>query len=436
MIKIDSLNPEQREAVENTDGPTLVLAGAGSGKTRVLTYKIGQLVSSGIKPWRILAVTFTNKAAREMASRVEALIKIPVKDLWIGTFHSICVRILRREADNWGFTRNFSIYDDDDRMGIINKALKEMGIKKERLSPNKMKGMISKAKNEFLSPDEISAMVSGPESTLMVKVYSLYNEMLKNAGAFDFDDLLAKPVEMFTKYPDSLERWRSRFDHVLVDEYQDTNKAQYLLMRQLASGSGNITVVGDDDQSIYSWRGADISNILNFEKDFKRAKVIRLERNYRSTSAILKTANTVVENNRNRMRKSLWTDGPEGEKVKVLECMSDRDEAERVVGAIQTEMREFEYSPGDFAILYRTNSQSRAFEDILRRRAVKYVIIGGIRFYERKEIKDILAYLKLIVNPDDTVSFMRAIGVPKRGIGPKTLEILEALAGKKKNQYN
>ena len=405
-----------------------MLAGAGSGKTRVLTHKIAWLVHQGIKPWQILAVTFTNKAAREMASRVETLLDIPVQGLWIGTFHGICVRILRREADRWGFHRDFTIYDRDDQLSMARKVLREMGVTKDRLSPQKIIGIIGKAKNDGFSPDDLDNVISGPDAPVIIKAFRRYKELMEASGAFDFDDLLLKPVEMFSRYPESLAEWQSRFTHVLVDEYQDTNRTQYLLMKMLSEKSGNITVVGDDDQSIYSWRGANVKNILDFEHDFKNVKTVRLEENYRSTSCILKSANAIVKNNLHRMPKELWTSRTGGEKVHLLECYNDRDEAERVISSIERETKDSGLNPGDFAILYRTNAQSRSFEDVIRRRGMKYVIVGGTRFYERREIKDILAYLRLLVNPGDTVSFARAVANPKRGIGAKSIENIEQYA--------
>ncbi|MBT4484544.1 MAG: UvrD-helicase domain-containing protein [Candidatus Latescibacteria bacterium] len=430
-IDLSVLNEPQRHAVEHLKGPTLVLAGAGSGKTRVLTHKIAYLVSRGIKPWRILAVTFTNRAAREMAGRVEKLLNIPVQSLWIGTFHSICVRILRREAERWGLSRNFTIYDRDDQLAIVKKALKEMGGQQDNLTPGHLLHIIGKAKSDFVSPDEFDSFLSGPNKRLITDIYLRYEKLLKAAVAFDFDDLLARPVDMFTKHPDTLKEWQKRFSHILVDEYQDTNHTQYLLMKMLSGGSGNVTVVGDDDQSIYSWRGANVRNILEFETDFTKAATFRLEQNYRSTGIILKAANAVVAHNENRFVKKLWTERSHGAPVKILECLDDRDEAARVVDSVEQEMKEHVYSPKDFIVLYRTNAQSRSFEDVLRRRGIKYMIVGGVRFYQRKEIKDILAYLKIIVNPDDTVSFTRAVSVPKRGIGAKTIEKLEKFASEK-----
>lgn len=415
----------------NCDGPTLVLAGAGSGKTRVLTHKIAHLVSLGLKPWEILAVTFTNKAAREMVSRVETLLNIPAQGLWIGTFHGICVRILRREAERWGLKRDFTIYDRDDQLSMVKRALAELNIKKDSLSAQRSLGIIGQAKNNNLTPDDLSMIVAPRDVLDATKVFRKYTDLLKAAGAFDFDDLLLKPVEMFAKNPETLRDWQERFRHILVDEYQDTNTTQYNLMRQLSGGSGNVTVVGDDDQSIYSWRGANIQNILNFESDFRGVKTVRLEDNYRSTGFILRAANEVVKNNIGRMSKELRAARQGGEKVRIVEAWDDRDEAERVVSSIGKEKEQHDLRLRDFVILYRTNAQSRSFEDVLRRRGIPYVIVGGIKFYERKEIKDVLAYLRLVANPVDAVSFARAISTPKRGVGPKTLETIEHFASQR-----
>lgn len=430
-INLDSLNPSQREAVLHCEGPTLVLAGAGSGKTRVLTHKIAYLVSLGMKPWEILAVTFTNKAAREMVSRVEKLLSIPAQGLWIGTFHGICVRILRREADRWGFRRDFTIYDRDDQLSMVKRALADLHIKKDSLSATRSLGIIGKAKNDGLDPEEFRQFVAERDAADAAKIFVKYNELLRTAGAFDFDDLLLKPVEMFRKDPESLRDWQSRFRHILVDEYQDTNNTQYLLMHLLAAGHGNVTVVGDDDQSIYSWRGANIQNILNFETDFRGVKTVRLEDNYRSTSFILRAANEVVKHNKGRMSKELRTSRQGGVKVRLIEAWDDRDEAGRVVSSLMKERDEYTLRLRDFVILYRTNAQSRSFEDVLRRNRLPYIIVGGIKFYERKEIKDVLAYLRLLANPGDTVSFARAISTPKRGVGPKTLETIEHFAAQR-----
>ncbi|MFC1551804.1 ATP-dependent helicase [Candidatus Latescibacterota bacterium] len=428
MLDLDTLNTPQREAVEHIDGPSLILAGAGSGKTRVLTYKIAQLVLDGVKPWRILAVTFTNKAAKEMSSRVESLLNIPVQNLWIGTFHGMCARILRIEAENWNFKRDFTIYDDDDQNKVIKKVLRNLGVSKETLHPSKLKRIIKKAKNDFISQDELESITYGNDARIITKAYEEYVSVMSDSGAFDFEDLLIRPVEMLEKYPESREKWQNKFDYILVDEFQDTNKTQYMLLKILTGSEGKITVVGDDDQSIYKWRGANIQNILGFESDFKSVRTFRLEQNYRSTEVILKAANGVVKNNTGRMAKKLWTSRKGGDNIQVIECYSDRDEAERVLSSIETEQAEKGLKLKDFVILYRTNAQSRSFEEILIRRGIKYVIVGGTRFYNRMEIKDILAYLHFINNHNDVVSFTRAITIPKTGIGEKTIGAIEAFA--------
>ena len=422
------MNPEQREAVEYTEGPTLILAGAGSGKTRVLTYKIAHLVEQGMQPWRILAVTFTNKAAREMADRVEHLLDMSAKTLWIGTFHGICARIMRREAQRWGFPSDFTIYDRDDQLTIVKRALKELGAPADKGAPSRVLSVIGMVKSQNIPVNRLNEFITGPDANFQIKVYERYCSLMKEAGAFDFDDLLLVPVVKFQEHPDSLFDWKRRFSYILVDEYQDTNRLQYLFMKLLSADHGLVTVVGDDDQSIYSWRGADIENILGFEKDFKHVRTVRLEKNYRSTGNILAAANGVVANNKYRMTKKLWTDSPGGEKIKIIECRDDREEAEKVISTIEKEREEHTLRLRDFVVLYRTNSQSRTFEDVLRRRGLPYVIVGGLRFYERKEIKDILAYLRLAVNPADIVSFQRAINTPKRGIGPKSIERLQQYA--------
>jgi len=363
-----------------------------------------------------------------MASRAEKLLEIPAKGLWIGTFHGICVRILRREAGQCGFKRDFTIYDRDDQLSAIKKVMGALGINKNRLNPSHALNIIGRAKNDFVPPDKLDEMISGQDSKLYIDIYRRYGEFLTAAGAFDFDDLLVRTVDIFSTYPDILNRWRRRFSHILVDEYQDTNHTQYLLIKLLCGDSGKVTVVGDDDQSIYGWRGANIQNILGFESEFKGVKTVRLEKNYRSTGNILTAANAVMTNNKKRMTKNLWTDRTNGAPVKIIECMSDLDEAEQVVASIERERRKHGNSLKDSVILYRTNAQSRSFEDVLIRRRTPYVIVGGLRFYERKEIKDILAYLRIIVNPDDTVSFSRAVTTPKRGIGSKTIEAIEKFA--------
>ena len=364
-----------------------------------------------------------------MIERVERISAIPSKNFWLGTFHSICVRILRQEADRWDYPRNFTIYDRDDQISLIKKTLKRYGVSAEKMyPPSKVLHIIGRAKNNGIPPERLHETMYGDEASVYEELYRQYNESLRNSGAFDFDDLLLKPVDKFGEDKESLKKWQNRFSFILVDEYQDTNRVQYNLMRLLCGGSGNVTVVGDDDQSIYGWRGADIQNILDFESEFKGVKTIRLEQNYRSTGHILETANTVITHNRNRMRKRLWTEIPEGEKVRVYESGNEREEAQCVVDIIKKEREEKEFGLRDFAILYRTNSQSRVFEEALMKSGTPYVLVGGTRFYERKEIKDILAYLRLAANPGDTISFGRAITVPRRGIGQKTVEAIERFA--------
>jgi len=363
-----------------------------------------------------------------MADRAEKLLNIPAKNLWIGTFHGICVRILRREAERWGFRRDFTIYDRDDQTSLVKKALGEMGLKNGPPAPGAVIKTISDAKSSGISPDKFSEFNLSPEAQLFEKLYRRYNELMREAGAFDFDDLLLIPVNMFRQDRESLEKWKNRFSYILVDEYQDTNHVQYLLMKLLNGDSGNITVVGDDDQSIYGWRGADIQNILGFEKDLKKVKTVRLEQNYRSTGIILKAANAVVANNKLRMIKQLRTDEPDGSKVRVAECYNEKDEARIVLDAVERDREKNGFKLRDCVVLYRTNSQSRVFEDVLIRRGIPYVIVGGTRFYERKEIKDMLAYLRFIANPGDMVSFERAAANPRRGIGSKTMETVEHFA--------
>ncbi len=423
------LNPQQREAVLYTDGPLLILAGAGSGKTRVLTYKIAYLIQKGIvKPWQILAVTFTNKAANEMKERVERLLNTSVQGLWIGTFHSICARILRREAHHLGLARDFTIYDTDDQLQVINRIVDYLNVNKELIKPRAIQYAISAAKNSMMTPRAYEQSARGFREQTIARVYWEYQVALERNNALDFDDLLLKPLDLFTQYPDVLEKYQQLFQYILVDEYQDTNKAQYHFIRLLSGAHQRVCVVGDEDQSIYRWRGADISNILNFEKDFTGCKVIRLEQNYRSTQTILDAANEVVANNVNRLGKNLWSDKGKGDKITVIKSGSEVEEAMQVVQVIQQEVMQHQRSYRDVAILYRTNAQSRALEDQLRRANIPYQIVGGKRFYERKEIKDVLAYLRILVNPDDTVSLLRIINVPARQIGSVTIRHLEDFA--------
>jgi DNA helicase-2/ATP-dependent DNA helicase PcrA len=422
------LNPVQCEAAEATEGPVLVLAGAGSGKTRILTYRIVYLLlEKHVPPSQILAMTFTNKAAGEMKERVGRFIGRD-KTMAVGTFHSIFSRLLRWEADRMGFTRDFVIYDADDQERLVKIVMEEKGLAVRDISPRSVASAISRAKNAMIDPTETLSLASTPIEQVVANVYTEYQRRLRSYQAFDFDDLLCVPVRLFHEHADVLEKYRSRFRYIMVDEYQDTNRAQYRLITRLAEIHRNLCVVGDDDQSIYGWRGADIRNILDFGNDFPDARVFRLEQNYRSTQNILKAAVSVVEKNTKRMGKTLWTSGEEGEKVDIFETESETDEAQRIVECIKKEVFRKKRTFRDFAVLYRTNAQSRVLEDALRRSGMSYVIVGGVRFYERKEIKDILAYLKVIVNPKDTLGLVRIVNFPLRGIGDVTIQKVAAWA--------
>ena len=398
-MDLSTLNKEQRQAVDTLDGPLLILAGAGSGKTRALTYRIANLVDHGVSPWNILALTFTNKAAREMRERTEALLGGSVKDMWVATFHSCCTRILRSDIDKLGRDRNFVIYDDDDQTSLIAAIMKRLDVNDKDITKRQIKEHISEAKNKSTEPEKF--LMDNPyldESVL--KVFREYQRSLKEYNALDFDDLLGKTLELFQSCPEVLQKYRSKFRYILVDEYQDTNVMQYHIVELLAREHGNICVVGDDDQSIYGWRGADIRNILDFEKDFPGAKVIRLEQNYRSTSNILDAANAVIENNQGRKSKKLWTDNGRGDRIETFTADSERDEAHFVCRKIMEGVRNG-MNYGDFAVLYRMNAQSRIPETTMVNYGIPNKVYGGQRFYERKEIKDIMAYLRLIYNPFD-----------------------------------
>ena len=426
---LDALNPVQREAVRCTDGPLLILSGAGSGKTRVIAHRIAYLVrEKGVSASRIMALTFTNKAAGEMKERVEKLIGGAMLPMWVGTFHAICARILRREGHWIGYDRDFVIYDTSDQLTVIREAMSNLMISEDRLAPQSVRGRISHAKNRYADPEAFLSSGSGFFSENVAKIYRLYQQTLRGRNAMDFDDLLVNAVEVFQQHAGVLETYRDRFLHLLVDEYQDTNHLQYLLTKLLAAKHRNLCVVGDDDQSIYQWRGADITNILDFERDYPDARVIRLEQNYRSTQHILKAAAAVVKHNRSRKEKNLWTENDEGKPIPILQGEDERDEARRILAAIRKERMEDQRTFGDFALLYRTNAQSRALEDELRNAGIPYTIVGGLRFYERKEIKDILAYLKLVANPRDELSLRRIVNVPKRGIGDATILKLQDFA--------
>lgn len=421
------LNERQREAVEYLEGPLLVLAGAGSGKTKVLTYRIANLVEHGVKPWNILALTFTNKAAGEMRERAAALVGSGGEDLWVTTFHSFCSKLLRIESEKLGYDRHFSIYDDSDQMKIIGDILKSMGIN-DRSSPKReMKERISSAKNKSLNAGRYLEENYADDGGLTTKVYNAYRKRMMASNAMDFDDLIVNTLQLFQTFPDVLEKYRHKFLYVLVDEYQDTNMPQYRLIELICHEHRNLCVVGDDDQSIYGWRGADVNNILSFEKDFKGTKVVRLEQNYRSTNCILGAANAIIDNNRSRKKKTLWTDKPGGDLITRYTAPNEREEAAYICKKILEGVRDGG-SYGDFAILYRMNAQSRVLESTLVNYGIPHKVYGGVRFYERREIVDIMSYLKLIANPNDDVAFMRIVNVPRRGIGDKAIEELKEVA--------
>lgn len=421
---LEELNNKQKEAVENTEGPVLVIAGAGSGKTKVLTHKIAFLIQEKqVKPWNILAITFTNKAANEMKQRVENLLSDSSNDIWMGTFHSICVRILRRYIDRIGFDSSFIIFDTSDQRTLVKDCLKELKVDDKLFTDRAVLSEISNAKNEMLEPKAYSVKYANDfRKEAIGKVYELYQKRLRENNAIDFDDIINYTIKILTENQDVLEYYTEKFKYVLVDEYQDTNKAQFMLISILASKYGNITVVGDNDQGIYSFRGADISNILNFERDFPGTKIIKLEQNYRCTGNILKAANAVIKHNETKYDKKLWTENNEGNIPCIYSGDDEYDEASYIINQIRFLKTEEYFKFSDFAVLYRMNSQSRAIEDILRREDIPYKIIGGLKFYERKEVKDIIAYLRLIFNPSDNMSLKRIINEPKRGIGKTSLD--------------
>ena len=430
MNILDGLNDKQLEAVQNTEGPCLVIAGAGSGKTKVLTHKIAYLMSEkDVKPWNILAITFTNKAANEMKTRVEGLVGDAVKDMWMGTFHSICVKILRKFIDRIGYDSSFIIFDTQDQKTLIKECLKSLQIDDKMFTDRSVLSEISNAKNEMLEPMGYTLRANGDyRKEKIATIYTLYQKKLQENNAVDFDDIINLTIKILAENPEVLDYYSEKFRYVLVDEYQDTNKAQFTLVTMLAAKHGNITVVGDNDQGIYSFRGADISNILNFEKDFPGTKIIKLEQNYRCTGNILKAANSVIQNNTVKYKKELWTENEEGNLPNVFCGDNEYDEATYIVEQMNRLRREeyFEYS--DFTILYRMNAQSRAIEDILRREDIPYKIIGGLKFYERKEIKDAIAYLRLIYNPSDNLSLRRIINEPKRGVGKTSIDNIAKIA--------
>ncbi len=429
MDWLADLNEAQREAVMHVDGPLLVVAGAGSGKTRVLTYRIAYLMlEHGVPPYAIMAVTFTNKAAREMRERIESLVGGMAEKVWMGTFHATCVQILRRHADAIGYSRDFLIFDTADQLTVIRECFKELNIDPKHLDPRAVRAEISQAKNERIEPESYREAATDFRDRQIARIYEAYQAKMFEAKAFDFDDLLVRTVDLFEAAPDVLRSYQDRFRYILIDEYQDTNHVQYLLVKMLAALHRNLCVVGDADQSIYKFRGADIRNILDFERDYPDAKVIMLEENYRSTANILAAANAVIENNVDRPKKKLYTKNPPGSLIGLYRAMDERGEASFICDEIERLRREESIELQDVAVLYRTHAQSRALEEELIRRAINYRIVAGLRFYERKEIKDLLAYLRVIANPADVFSLRRIINVPKRGIGEVTLARLEAFA--------
>jgi len=427
---LDGLNSVQKEAASYTDGPLLILAGAGSGKTRVLTYRIAYLLEQGLcKPWEILAITFTNKAAKEMKERVEGLVGEGSKDIWLGTFHSVCVRILKREIECLGYTRDFNILDELDKQKVIKEIIKKMDIDEKNFAVSYIISEISSAKDKLKSPiDYLKESIGDYRKETIGKIYEEYQRTIKANNSLDFDDILCLTVEVFKQNPERLMYYQNKFRHILVDEYQDTNHVQFLLISMLASAHGNICVVGDESQSIYAFRGADISNILDFEKEYDQAKIIKLEQNYRSTKTILNAANAVINNNTSKIDKKLWTENDEGEKIKYFTSKNEYEEVDYIVEKIDAMCRTGKYTYKDFALLYRTNAQSRVIEDVFMRAGTPYKLIGGTKFYARKEIKDMVAYLKLINNIKDNVSLTRIINEPKRGIGDTSVDRVKDMA--------
>lgn len=427
----DNLNPAQQDAVAHTNGPLLIMAGAGSGKTKVLTSRIANLLEQGVAPYNILAITFTNKAAAEMKERVTGIVGLAARDIWLSTFHAFCAKFLRMEIEHLGgYNRNFVIYDAGDSQTLVKNCLKELNLDEKQFTPSGVQATISNAKNVLLDVRAFTSQADNFYNLKVAEVYKLYQSKLKGHNALDFDDLLMLSVELLEYNPTVREKYQNKFHYILIDEYQDTNRAQYLLARTLAAKHRNLCVVGDVDQSIYAWRGADIQNILDFERDYPNAKVIKLEQNYRSTQIILDAANAVIENNRNRKAKSLWTHNTEGDTITHYLAVDERDEARYITDNIIKLNTVYRTAYKDIAILYRTNAQSRVIEEGLRNGAIPYTMVGGLRFYDRKEIKDIMAYLKVVFNPADAISLLRIINVPRRGIGDTTIGRLLEYASK------
>ena len=429
---LQGMNDKQAEAVLTTEGPLLVMAGAGSGKTRVLTHRVAYLIEEqGVNPWNILAITFTNKAAREMQERVGKLLGESARDIWVSTFHALCVRILRRDIDKLGYNRAFTIADTSEQRTLMKRICSELNVDTKKYDPRAILSAISNAKNAMQTAEdyaELNSHANNPLNQIVAKAYVLYQKELENSQALDFDDLIMKTIELFKKDSETLEYYQNKFHYIHVDEYQDTNDAQYQLVTLLAAKYKNLCVVGDADQSIYGWRGANMNNILNFERDYPEAHTVMLEQNYRSTQTILKAANEVIANNLVRKEKNLWTENGTGEKISYYRAQNVHDESQFVVSKIQAEMREHGYHYNDFAVLYRTNAQSRMIEETFMKSTVPYTMVGGHKFYDRKEIRDILAYLTLIVNPRDAMSFERVVNTPKRGIGSGSVDKLRQFA--------
>jgi ATP-dependent DNA helicase UvrD/PcrA len=427
-VRLDDLNPAQRAAVIAPDGPTLILAGAGSGKTRVLTYRIAHLLAERkAAPGRVLAVTFTNKAASEMRDRIAALVGASPQWPWVSTFHAACARILRHESQKLGYDGNFTIFDEGDALGVIRRVIEQAALAQSP-APEAARARIDQAKNEAVFPEQMAEQAADDLERAIAEIYRLYQEHLRLMNAMDFGDLQLLTHRLFAEYPDVLERWQLRAEHLLVDEYQDTNRVQYLLVRALSARTGNLCVVGDEDQSIYRWRGADIRNILDFERDFPRARIFKLEQNYRSTKTILAAADTVIRNNRERKDKHLWTQNPDGERVTYYTGLTERDEADFIAREIGRLTADADLRPADIVVFYRVNAQSRPIEEALVRRRIPYYIVGGVRFYEQREVKDLIAYLRVMTNPADALSLERIVGVPPRGIGAKTVAEMAELA--------
>lgn len=430
---LEKLNDKQREAVAYMDGPLLILAGAGSGKTRVLTYKIAYLLEQGyVKPWEILAITFTNKAAREMKERVESLVENEASSIWLGTFHSVCVRILKRDIELLGYGRDFNIFDELDKDKILKEIVKKMNLDDKQYPVSLLKNEISHAKDKMVDAKKYTAQAIGDfRKEKIAEVYTMYQQVLEQNNGIDFDDIIMLTVRLFLEHPDRLDYWQSKFKYILVDEYQDTNKIQFMLISLLSAAHGNVCVVGDESQSIYGFRGADIANILNFEKEYPSAKIIKLEENYRSSQNILNAANHVIRNNKSKIEKKLWTQNGEGDKINYKTLSNEYEEVEYIVDKIDEICKTEKRSYGDFAVLFRTNAQARVLEEVFMRSGTPYRLIGGLKFYSRKEIKDLTCYLRLLQNTNDNVALKRIINEPKRGIGDTAVSRIEQIAGEK-----